>query len=376
MSDAISRRNFLAGVGSVGASSLLLACGGGSSGPGGGTKTFSKGKGVPKKPTELVVRSWGPPYSTALQKSAGAKFTKETGIKIRIDLTDFAPTQVNIRQALASGQRPPVDILHTLCYWAQQAEVQRLTQELDPALVPNIKDLLPVALPPSKSNAWVDVYTYTLPIIYRPDKIDLPKSDSWQGIFEPQYKKTFLASTTVEVLSTPFAKVLGIDMATDPMDKVWDMVRDLRPSIGLTGQDQEFIQGMKTGQVRWGAQVTSDAQALKDDGMKVKMWVPKEGVTLSADAMYVPRGLPDNVTYWAQKFINTVLDPAVQTDYCGRLAAVPTNKHGKPLASMVGQPAFPFTENEIEKYGIPVAVEPLAKNLDKWQASYTAALQH
>ena len=70
--------------------------------------------------------------------------------------------------------------------------------------------------------------------------------------------------------------------------------------------------------------------------------------------MYIPDDLPDNVTYWAQVFVNEVIDAKNQTDYNKAISAVPTNSQATPADFMQGDPAFPFTDEEIAKYAIPV----------------------
>jgi hypothetical protein len=42
---------------------------------------------------------------------------------------------------------------------------------------------------------------------------------------------------------------------------------------------------------------------------------------------------------------------------------------------MQGDPAFPFTDEELKKYAIPVINEVSVKNQDAWTEAFTAALQ-
>ena len=96
---------------------------------------------------------------------------------------------------------------------------------------------------------------------------------------------------------------------------------------------------------------------------------------MSADGVYIPTGLPDEVTYYAQVLINELIDPKNQTDYSGAISAVPVNSKATPLASMKGDPAFPFTNEEIQKYGILISNEVSTKNQDAWVEAFTTALQ-
>jgi hypothetical protein len=118
--------------------------------------------------------------------------------------------------------------------------------------------------------------------------------------------------------------------------------------------------------------------AIVGDGPAItnaKWIVPTEGVSMSADGVYIPTGLPDEVTYYAQLLINELLSPQGQTDYSAAIAAVPVNTKATPLASMKGDPAYPFTDEEIAKYGIIIDNEVSTKNQDAWVEAFTTALQ-
>jgi putative spermidine/putrescine transport system substrate-binding protein len=374
MSSDLSRRRFLE-LGAFTASSAFLTACGSSSGP--GPKAVATTAKVPTtKPSQLVVRTWGPPWSSGLKKSVADAFSKETGIQVKFDLSDFGPTQVKIQQALSAGRRPPVDIVHTVGFFAERARVQKLTTPLDPDIVTNFKNLMPVGHPPDDSTAYANLYSYTFPVIYLPDKISLPSGLSWEELLDPKYKGSFYAASTFEVLTFPFAKILGVDTATQPVDKVWTKLRDLRPNLAGFGQDSDFVTAMKSGQAKWGAFILGNALALRDGGTKVKWLVPKEGSTLGVDSMYIARGLPDDVTYWSQKLVNAVLEPSNLTTFTAGAGVVPTNELSKPLESLRGDPAFPFTTEEIDKYAIQLPLDAAARHQDDWQAAYTAALQN
>lgn len=376
MSNELSRRRFLQAGAFTASSAFLAACGGGSSGPGAKTVAARKLTVPATKPSQLVVRTWGPPWSSGMKKSVADAFTKETGIQVKFDLSDFGPTQVKIQQALNAGRRPPVDIVHTVGFFAERARVQKLTTPFDPEIVTNYKDLMDVGRPPDKSTAYANLYSYTFPVIYSPGKVSPSPGMSWADLMDPQYKGSFYAASTFEVLTFPFAKILGVDTATQPVDKVWAELRKLRANLAGFGQDSDFVTAMKSGQAKWGAFILGNALALRDGGTKVKWLVPKEGSALGVDSMYVARGLPDDVTFWAQKFINSMLDPKALTDFAGAAGVVPTNKRSKPLASLRGDPAFPFTPDEVAKYAITLPLDAAARNQDAWQAAYTSALQN
>ena len=119
--------------------------------------------------------------------------------------------------------------------------------------------------------------------------------------------------------------------------------------------------------------MTLAATAIELGGLK---WiVPEEGALVSSEAFYVPAGLPDDVSYWAQIFIGETLTAENQGRIASGIGEAPVNLQAAVPDFMQGDPAFPITEADIAKYGIVVPVEIEARNRDRWQAAYTAAIQ-
>jgi hypothetical protein len=58
-----------------------------------------------------------------------------------------------------------------------------------------------------------------------------------------------------------------------------------------------------------------------------------------------------------------------------KLGAVPVNLNTKLPEYMVGDPAFPFTTEEVEKYAIVVPTDVLAENNSEWQTQFDQALK-
>ena len=54
---------------------------------------------------------------------------------------------------------------------------------------------------------------------------------------------------------------------------------------------------------------------------------------------------------------------------------MPTNSESTPLESMKGDPAFPFTDEELAKYAVPVVNSVYATHRDDWIEAMTVALQ-
>lgn len=322
------------------------------------------------KPDRLVVRTWGGPWRSTYEEGAAASFTEKTGIPVEFDTTDFNEIQVKIGQAASAGRRPPVDAVLTIEAMAYAAQVQGVSVPLDPHLIESRDELSSVAIPEGATN-YVNVSTYSQPIIYDPAQVTLSGSISWKEIFDEKYAGKLFVTNTYSSLLYPVAKMLDLDFRTDDLTPAFEMIATLKNNIGAAGDEEEFIAGMEAGEISIG--VTLAATALELGGLN---WiVPEEGALVSSESFYVPAGLPDDVSYWAQLFISETLTAANQARLAAGIGEAPVNLTAAIPDFMQGDPAFPITEADIAEYGIVVPVEIEARNRDRWQAAYTAAIQ-
>jgi len=369
----VSRRDVLR-AGLVGTAGLALAaCGGGNNGGAAGSATESAAGGgqVPAtKPDSLVIRTWGDPWQSAYTEAAVNSFTSKTGIAVDFDLTDYLEIQTKVRQSLQAGQRPPVDVVLTIESSAYAAAAQGISVPLDPSIVTNFEALTSVGRPSDGSTSYVNPTSYSQPIVYATDRVTLPASISWEEIWDPKYKGRLFVTSTPQSLLLPTAKMLGVDVATDDLTPVWDKIAQLQPNIAAAGDEEEFISGIQRGEFDLG--ITLAAVAVDVKG--VKWIVPDEGVTLSFESLFVPKGLPEDVTYYAQVLVNEVLGADAGTALTVGLNEVSTNPGATLPTEMQGDPAFPFTQEELQKYALLVDPALFARNQDQWQAAYTAAI--
>jgi putative spermidine/putrescine transport system substrate-binding protein len=374
----VSRRDVLKGGLCAGAGLLLAACGSkgaitASSSPAGSVGGSPR---VPAtKPDKLIVRAWGDPWSTALGDFPGKAFTAETGIPVQFDLSDHAEVQTKVQLALQAGRRPPVDVVYTIGTFAYTASVQNLSVPFDTDVVANFAKLTVAGKPVGERATYVNLYTYTYPVIYTKTEVQFDQGTPWSTIWDSKYKQSMHADEVFTSLLFPVAKILNLDVATADLQPVWDRIAELRPNIASVGDDTVFIQAMKSHDTKFGLALVGDALALKDGGLEVAWVVPAEGVALTSDSMYVCRGLPQDVTYWAQVFVNKVIEAQIQSQWCAKVGTVPTNAGASPAPFMKGDPAFPFSDEEIAKYALIEPIDLAAQNNDAWQSAYRAAIK-
>lgn len=368
---ATTRRRFLAAGAAVAGAMLLGACGNNEAGSATSTATGGAGQ-PPEKPSKIVMRAWGEPYSTTLAATAGATFEAKTGIPVEFDLTDFGEMKVKIEQAVKAGQRPFVDLAYTTCPDAYVASARGYAAPLDMNLVTNFAQLTSAGKPDDNSTNWVNIYTYTVPVLYREDLVTLPAQMSIEELWDPKYKGKIGLNLDPNIVVWSLAKAMGLNPATDDLTPLWDKVAELKPNIGaIWSSDTELLTLINSGDVAITLGLAGNVSYI-DNGAIV---VPTEGAMLSADSLYIPTGLPENVTYWTQVLVNEMIDAQNETAFCDAIAAIPTNSGATPPASLAGQPAFPFTDEEIAKYAVPVINSVYAENRDAWIEAMTNALQ-
>lgn len=136
LGNSISRRQLIFGGGTLAFGSLLIAACGGKSDEG-----VNSDGAEPEKPSKIIMRSWGEPYSTSIEKFAAVAFTAATGIKVEFDLTDFMEMRVKVEEAFKAGTRPPVDVLYTTTSEAFVASQQGYAMSLNSASMSNYAKL-------------------------------------------------------------------------------------------------------------------------------------------------------------------------------------------------------------------------------------------
>jgi putative spermidine/putrescine transport system substrate-binding protein len=323
-----------------------------------------------EKPDRLIVRTWGGGWKDTYASGAAASFTAKTGIPVEIDVTGMSEIQVKVQQANSANARPPVDVVLTIGPLAYAAQVQGLSIPLDEHLLTNLDELSAIAMPEGTTN-YLNVSSYSQPIIYNPDVIDMPDNISWEELFDDKYAGKLFLTNTYSSLLYPVAKMLGLDVAADDLTPAFEKIAGLKNSISALGDEEEFVAGIEAGEVTIG--VTLAATALEVGGLK---WiVPEEGSVVGTEAFFVPAGLPDNVSYYAQVFINEVVSAANQSALAAGIGEAPVNVMATIPDFMVGDPAFPVTDEDIANYGIVIPVDLDARNRDVWQAAYAAAIQ-
>lgn len=335
------------------------------------------------KPDRLVIRIWSGDQEKVYADTAGAKFTKDTGIPIVWDTTGEAVSYAKLNQEMSSGQRPSVDASFNAQQRAFTNAARGWTVPISPELAPNLtKVTAETAAPPNtKDGAWnyVNPYTLTVPFIVRTDKVDPATVKSWDDLFKPELAQSLAVDTIYSSTAFGFAQQMGIDPANNPpagMDPVWARISELRPNLAQLGSNADVVTALTTGSVKVAISNTGSGIQAQNAGAPIALVAPSSGIYVVGDAYYIHKGIPDENAYYAQVFANYLLDPEVQTEVADKLGLIPVNPEATVPAYMSDNPGvFPRTAKDLAAVKAIVApIELMAKNDEAWQKAFDGAI--
>lgn len=293
---------------------LVQGCGGASSGP------PSRAVGAPQVVNIYI-------WADFLGPDTLEGFEKQTGIKVRVS---YFETDETLESRMLTGHSG-FDVVDPTAPFFQRQIRSGAYQPLDPAKLPNLKNLDPtimtrVALN-DPGNKYGVVYMWgTDGIGYNEAAVAkaLPNVplDSWSLVLDPIYASR-LAGCGINIFDSPSEMVrlvlryLGKDPNTpNPQDlqAVEQVLMAIRPFV-RTIDSPGYIQAMANGDICIGAGYSGDfVQSRKraqeaGNGNRIAYMLPKEGSLIYFNMLAIPRDAPNSDN--AHAFINYLLSPPV-----------------------------------------------------------------
>jgi putative spermidine/putrescine transport system substrate-binding protein len=256
---------------------------------------------------KIVVSTWGGSFRDLIDESIGQKFTKETGVDVEY-ITGGTIDRLN--QAKLAAGKPESDVTFTTAHVGWLYANDNLFDKLDLSKVPNAPHLVEQArISPYHVGVWAYVYT----IGYLPDR--LPKGvsfDSWEGLWNPALK-SMIASPDFDpshVIAVA-ARLSGGDASK------WEVgqgkLKALKPNYkAFYTNDANSQQMFATGETPVQVALSMNAYYMRDQGVPIKLVIPKEGAVLGVDTMGIMKGTAK--ADLAYKFLNIALEAVVQAE--------------------------------------------------------------
>src|SRR5882672_5356383 len=266
---------------------------------------------------KLIISSWGGSWKDLIAETVAKKFTQETGVAVEF-ITGGTIDRLN-KAKLAKGD-PESDVTFTTSHVGWLYANDDLYETLDLSKIPNAANLVPQAkISPFHIGSWAYVYT----IGYRPDLVPAGiKFDSWADLWRPELKGKISAPDFDASHLVVVAAVLEGGNAVS-WEKGQAKLKALKPNFNsYYANDAASQQLMQNGEAPVQVMLSMNAYYIESQGVNVKLAMPKEGAILGIDTIGIMKG--SKKADLAYKFINTLLDPAIQ-------AQTATLKKGSPV---------------------------------------------
>lgn len=306
----------------------------------------------------LVVSVWGGSWRDLVRDTAAKKFTQETGVPVKF-ITGGTVDRLN-KARLAKGH-PESDITFTTSHVGWLYINDGLYQKLDLSKIPNAKNLAKEArLSDYHLGCWAYVYT----IGYRADLIKGMDFKSWNDLWSPKLKGKIAAPDfDPSAIIAVSAMLSGADPAH--WQKGEAKLKALKPNFkAFYTNDANSQQLIATGETPVQIILSMNAYYMKSKGVPITLSIPKEGGVLGVDSVAIMSG--SKKVDLAYKFINDLLDPAVQAQIAKQKKGSPVVLNAKLDPDLAKLPGVFTTAAQWDKQ-INIDPKLRAKNLSVWR---------
>jgi putative spermidine/putrescine transport system substrate-binding protein len=307
---------------------------------------------------KLVISIWGGSWRDLVAETAAKKFTAETGAEVEF-ITGGTIDRLN-KAKLAKGS-PENDINFTTSHVGWLYANDGLYETLDLTNVPNAGNLIPEArISPYHIGTWAYVYT----IGYRPDLIKGVKFESWEELWKPEVKGKLAAPDfDPSHLIAVSAMLSGGDATT--WKRGQEKLKALKPNFkAFYTNDANSQQLIASGETPVQVILSMNAHYMISQGVPIEVVIPKEGAVLGIDTVAIMKGTKKAAL--AYKFINILLDPAIQAEAAKIKRASPVVINAK-LDPEVSKLPGVFTTAEQWRSAIIIDHELRAEKTAEWR---------
>jgi len=254
-------------------------------------------------------------------------FAEETGIPVHHELHVGLALPPALRSALASRQRPTVDVVWSNAVPALQAVRDAHCTPLDRLRMPVLGQLRGRARPDGPAARFV-VYPYVIYYVlgYRVQAFPHGEPRSWNVLLDARHRgKVALYPHGTGLHAIAQAMQGGrLEDIPDAMDACWTFIRRLRPQIAELEYSIGMEKRLRSGVLDLCFRALPNMLTFQEE-LPVGWSVPEEGTADTTDALWIPRGVPDAVRDAATRYIAFALRPNVQENWCRRLGVMPVH---------------------------------------------------
>lgn len=270
--------------------------------------------------------SWAGGWGRAFSEAVSRPFTALTGIEIEPRINIGLKLPADLTKALENDQPPPVDLVWCNAVPAIQAMQNGWVDPLDEDAVPNLKALHPRARPEGCPSTWPFVLPYIVHYVlaYRTSAFPDAIPQSWNVLFEPRFRGKIALYPDGHGFH-PIAQILGGGALNDipaSMEACWKIFIQLKPQIGRLDYSIALSEQIRRGELDLCFRALPNAIAFKNEGLDISWTIPQEGTADTMDALFVPKNLSNENSYWAKQLIDFALSRNTQENWSEQLGVM------------------------------------------------------
>lgn len=266
-----------------------------------------------------------------------ATFEKETGAHVNVVA---GLTMTNLAKLRASRGNPQIDVVTFDPPGAIPAAKEGLLEKLNPAKIPNLRNVYPWAKP--QYDTLAPDYLFYECIAYNTNLIKSPPT-SFNDLWNPEYQGKVLIPDISQghsyLLVAELSKMLTGGKDFYDADAAFKKLATLKPSILTywTSHDQ-VAQLLNSGQAWIAAWGIDRSITQRMQGAPINCVIPKEGDMKIVSNIGIAKGSAHQAL--AEKFINLWLSPEIQQSMANNVILAPIVKNVK-LTGVVGDAFAP-----------------------------------
>jgi spermidine/putrescine transport system substrate-binding protein len=236
-------------------------------------------------------------------------FTKETEIEVNYEM--YASNEEMLAKLFSGATK--YDLIQPSEYVIEALRKEDKLEKLDPAAVPNLKNIGPEyrGLPHDPQLEYsVPYLSGTVGIVVNTEKIKDPVT-GYTDVFQEKYKdRIVILDDPLEIVTWALA-TKGLDpnqVNKTTIEEVKPVIAAWLPLVKVYDSDSPKTP-LLNGDVDLGVVWSGEAALLYNENKKFSYTLPKEGAHRFIDNLAIPKGAPNKAA--AEKFINYVLRPDV-----------------------------------------------------------------
>jgi putative spermidine/putrescine transport system substrate-binding protein len=285
-----------------------------------------------------VVGTWGGDYARLLRENIDDPILKPKGVETIQAVGDEAP-----RLAQLVAQHPlPHGALDIACLGSPAAYIavqKGLVETIDPAKVPNLKNIVPLLHSGDFMPGQFVPHIYSVQgLAYNPQTVkDPPKR--WDDLLDPKWKGKVgsLATAGIWIM---MGAALSQGGNTNDFDKAKEFMLKLNDNgLHLYAQTDDIAPGFKSGEIDVAIIWMARTVMWQNADFPVKGTIPQEGGVIYVSGMVMAKNAPDKEGAYA--YLNALLEPAAQQGFAQHMGYLPTVSDAHLTGKIAEQLALP-----------------------------------